>query len=60
MKTTTRRNLRYHPYQDDPDLPGTCMCGRPDPKRTNAIHQLPDLHDETRESRRRAGEGDDE
>lgn len=50
----------HHAYQEDPDLPGTCRCGRPDPKRLNAVHKLPDMTEETRESRRRAGDGDDE
>jgi hypothetical protein len=58
MKTTTR--AVRHAYQEDPDLPGTCRCGRPDPHRTNQVHKLPDLTEEARESRRRAGEGDDE
>jgi hypothetical protein len=56
VKARTAR-VAYHPYQEDPDLPGTCMCGLP---AANRRHQLPDLGEQTIESRRRAGEQEDE
>lgn len=58
MKTKPRPVA--HAYQEDPDLPGTCRCGRADPRRVNSVHQLPDMTEQIRESRRRAGEGDDD
>lgn len=47
-----------HVYQPHPDLVDTCVCGRHDPRRVNAVHQLPDLSEATRESRRRTGDDD--
>lgn len=60
MRTKTR-DVPRHLYVEDPDTPGTCVtCHAADPGGKNRRHQLPDLSNETRESRRRAGEGDDE
>lgn len=57
---TKRRPVAYHPYQEDPDLPDTCVCGLRDPLRTNQRHKLPDLGEQTIESRRRAGETEED
>ena len=49
--------MRRHVYVDDPVLPDTCMCGLP---AANQRHTLPDLGEQTTESRRRAGDSEDE
>lgn len=54
----SKRPVKTHAYQPHPELADTCICGRHDPLRVNAVHQLPDRSEATRESRRRTGEDD--
>lgn len=57
----TRRPVSRHAYAEDPATPDTCTtCGLHDPQRANQRHQLPDLGEQTAESRRRVGESRDE
>jgi hypothetical protein len=54
------KTLTPHPYQEDPGVPGTCRCGRTDPKHVNAVHQMPAVpKDVIAAEARRLGENDE-